>query len=66
MKLLRIAQAALLTGGFELGDEIATAVDLHGADGKGHAGSKVSRNRAAVARECARESRPSAKPHRGR
>ncbi len=31
------AQAALLTGGFELGGELAAAVDLHRTDGKGHA-----------------------------
>lgn len=31
------AQAALLTGGFELGGELAAAIDLHRANGKGHA-----------------------------
>src|SRR5260221_13565170 len=30
-------QAALLTGGFELGGELASAVDLQSANGKGHA-----------------------------
>jgi hypothetical protein len=31
------AQAALLIGLFELGGELASAVDLQGANGKGHA-----------------------------
>jgi hypothetical protein len=37
-------EAALLAGRFELGGKLGASVDLHGADGKGHAVCKVSRN----------------------
>ena len=30
-------EVTLLAGEFELGGELGTAIDLHGADGKGHA-----------------------------
>jgi hypothetical protein len=42
-------QAPLLAGLFELGGELASAVDLHRANGKGHAVLKVSRNSVAAA-----------------
>jgi hypothetical protein len=62
-------EAALLTGLFELGSELGTAVDLHGADRKRHTVlQSVEELRGGFERwrEYALAARPSGKPHRER
>ena len=62
-------EAALLTGLFELGGELRAAIDLDGADGKGHAvlqGVEELRGGLGGGTGDELESRPSAKRHRER
>src|SRR6266849_6370686 len=62
-------QAALLASQFELSGKLAAAIDLDRANGKGHAvlqGNRGTQWRPKPWRGCGLESRPSARPHRGR